>query len=153
MSSDSAPLLGRAARMREVVGILNRHGLTPGISATPDDWGDALCAALTEIGPIAVKLGQFLAQRPDIVGTEVAASLESLHADVPPESWPVVEQIIEEQLGTPLGERFSHVDPEPVGAGSIGQVHLGRTVDGLEFAIKVRRAGIVDQAAMDLAVL
>ncbi len=104
-------------------------------------------AALQEIGPAAIKLGQALATRPDLVGAEAAANLLQLQDDLPPEPFPAIRAAIEAGLGGPIEQFFASIDPEPVGAASIAQVHHAITTEGREVAVKVLRPGIEDEFA------
>ena len=104
-------------------------------------------AALQEIGPAAIKLGQALATRPDLVGEEAAANLLQLQDDLPPEPFPAIKQAIEASLGGPVEQFFTEIDPKPVGAASIAQVHRATTTDGKAVAIKVLRPGIEEEFA------
>jgi len=102
-------------------------------------------AALQEIGPAAIKLGQALATRPDLVGEAAAANLLQLQDDLPPEPFPKIKAAIEAGLGGPLDQFFSEVDPEAVGAASIAQVHRAVTTEGRVVAVKVLRPGIEEE--------
>ena len=104
-------------------------------------------AALQEIGPAAIKLGQALATRPDLVGSEAAANLLQLQDALPPEPFPKIRAAIESGLGGALDQFFTEVDPEPVGAASIAQVHRAITTEGRIVAIKVLRPGIEEEFA------
>ncbi len=106
--------------------------------------------AFRAIGPAAIKLGQSLATRPDLVGDEAANNLLSLQDDLPPVPFTEIEAQIEASFGQPIGSLFSEIDPDPVGAASIAQVHKGRTTDGREVAIKVLRPGIREKFARDI---
>ena len=114
-------------------------------AAVPRDVDYA--AALQEIGPAAIKLGQALATRPDLVGEAAAANLLQLQDDLPPEPFPAIKAAIEAGLGGPVEQFFSEIDPEPVGAASIAQVHRAVTTEGREVAVKVLRPGIEDEFA------
>ena len=105
--------------------------------ARPDFAG-----ALMAIGPAAVKLGQALGTRPDLVGEEVASDLRRLQDRLPPAPFPLIRRTIEEELRAPLDRLFARFDPEPVGAASIAQVHRATTPEGREVAVKVLRPGI-----------
>ncbi len=107
-------------------------------------------AALQAIGPAAIKLGQTLATRPDLIGEAAARDLLQLQDSLPPVSFDEVREEIEFSLGRPIGELFAHIDPEPVGAASIAQVHRATTLDGRDVAVKVLRPGIIRKFTQDI---
>jgi ubiquinone biosynthesis protein len=99
-----------------------------------------------------VKLGQFLATRPDIVGAAIAADLEALQDKMAPFPQAEAEAAIAEALGKPVAELFTALGP-PVAAASIAQVHRAETnaVDERRnLAIKVLRPGIEQRFQRDL---
>ena len=128
-----------AALAHSLAGMLARR------SAKRQARSDRLSAALNRLGPSYVKLGQFLATRPDIVGSTIALELGQLQDTVPP--FPRAEAIraIELTLGRPIGDLFVEFG-EVVGAASIAQVHRARvrTREGQErdVAVKVIRPGV-----------
>jgi ubiquinone biosynthesis protein len=107
-------------------------------------------AAFKAIGPAAVKLGQTLATRPDLVGEEAARNLLTLQDALPPVGFDQIRHEIEAAFGKPLDALYSSFDPEPVGSASIAQVHRAVTSDGRTVAVKVRRPGIDKQFARDI---
>lgn len=107
-------------------------------------------AALQAIGPAAIKLGQTLATRPDIIGEEAARDLLQLQDSLPPVAFDKIRDEIEQSLGRPIGELYSHIDPEPVGAASIAQVHRATTIEGKDVAVKVLRPGIIKKFGQDI---
>ncbi len=112
-----------------------------------------LARAMARLGPSYVKLGQFLATRPDIVGMKTARALEQLQDRMEPFPRADAVAIVERSLGRPLTETFSDFS-ESVAAASIAQVHKARTVDadgGREVAVKILRPGIEARFRRDLA--
>ena len=109
---------------------------------TPD-----YAAALQRIGPPAIKLGQTLSTRPDLVGVEAAENLSRLQDDLPPAPFPEIRKAIETAFGAPLESLYASFDPVPIGAASIAQVHRARTPGGRDVAVKVLRPGIEEQFA------
>ena len=107
-------------------------------------------SAFKAIGPAAIKLGQSLATRPDLVGDEAAENLLTLQDSLPPVRFEAIRQEIESSFGKPLDELFESVDPVPVGAASIAQVHKAVTTDGRQVAVKVLRPGIRKRFAKDI---
>jgi ubiquinone biosynthesis protein len=112
------------------------------IPPTPD-----YAAALVAIGPAAVKLGQALSTRPDLVGERAAINLSQLQDDLPPAPFSKIKRTIESSFNAPLETLYSRFDEEPVGAASIAQVHHAVTTDGREVAVKVLRPGIEEDLA------
>jgi ubiquinone biosynthesis protein len=115
-----------------------------------------LAAALTRLGPTYVKLGQFLATRPDVVGVALARDLESLQDKMAPFPQADAERMVAAAFGRPLSETFALLGP-PVAAASIAQVHRAEiaTPDGREagrraVAVKVLRPGIEQRCKVDL---
>lgn len=106
--------------------------------------------AFRAVGPAAVKLGQTLATRPDLVGPEATAELLTLQDALPPIPFAQVAPAIEAGLGKPLSALFASIDEEPVGSASIAQVHRAVTTDGRDVAIKVVRPGVAERFLSDI---
>ncbi|WP_232491505.1 2-polyprenylphenol 6-hydroxylase [Novosphingobium kaempferiae] len=106
--------------------------------------------AFQEIGPAAIKLGQALATRPDLVGEGPAHNLLTLQDSLPPVPFSEIRAQIESTFGRPLEAIFASVEETPVGAASIAQVHRAVTPDGRDVAVKVLRPGIREQFARDV---
>ncbi|MDE2181688.1 MAG: 2-polyprenylphenol 6-hydroxylase [Alphaproteobacteria bacterium] len=126
-------------------GRAQRDGRTP---------GERLSRALESLGPAHVKLGQVLATRPDIVGSEVAIALEGLQDRMPPFPTSEASVSVALSLGRPLDEVFATFE-EPLAAASIAQVHRATTTDvpPKRVAVKVLRPGIEGEFARDLSTL
>lgn len=106
-----------------------------------------------ELGPTFVKLGQVLATRPDLVPEEYIVEFEKLHDRVQPLPFEVVEEVLREEFGNSLYQKFESIDPEPLGAASIAQVHKAQLKTGEYVVIKVQRPGIIQKINDDLSVL
>ena len=106
--------------------------------------------AFRAIGPAAIKLGQTLATRPDIIGVEPARNLLTLQDQLPPSPFELVYSEIDTSLNKPAAELFEYIDPVAVGAASIAQVYRARTTEGKDVAVKVLRPGIREQFARDI---
>ncbi|SHO65165.1 2-octaprenylphenol hydroxylase [Pseudoxanthobacter soli DSM 19599] len=112
-----------------------------------------LTQAFNRLGPSYVKLGQFLATRPDVVGKEAAAELSLLQDKVPPVDDASARRAVEEALGGPIESRFLSFGPA-LAAASIAQVHkatvLGPNGEEQSVAVKVLRPGVAVRFARDL---
>jgi ubiquinone biosynthesis protein len=112
--------------------------------------GQRLAAALDELGPGFIKLGQLLSTRADLFGDEVAADLASLQDRLPAFPGAAARAAIEAEFACPLENLFQSFDETAVAAASIAQVHFARTTDGEEVAVKVLRPNVAQAFARDL---
>jgi len=110
-----------------------------------------LSTALTLLGPTYVKLGQFLATRPDVVGPALARDLESLQDRMAPFPQGEAEAQVAAALGKPLRDIYASFGPA-VAAASIAQVHKAEA-DGKTVAVKVLRPGVERRLRSDLDTL
>jgi ubiquinone biosynthesis protein len=118
---------------------------------TPEKPGEnAVAAALSSLGPSYIKLGQFLATRPDLVGPRRAFELKALQDRLPPFPTETAKQIIRDNLGADVVQLFASFGP-PVAAASVAQVHKAESPDGRELAVKVLRPGVARRFAADTA--
>jgi ubiquinone biosynthesis protein len=148
--------LGQIDRMRRIVQVFLRAGVAELLD--PRGRGDArlgrrLAAALADLGPTFVKLGQVLATREDLIPPGVARELAALEDRSPPFSAAAARRRIQSALGAPVEVVFARFDDEPLAAGSIAQIHRARTHAGVEVVVKVRRPGIRRVVEDDLALL
>ena len=109
--------------------------------------------AFEELGATFIKLGQILSTRADILPAEYIAELSKLQDQAPPVEGAVIEKMIVEELGRPIGKVFATFDPTPIAAASIGQAHAATLPDGREVIVKVRRPGVARQIEEDLEIL
>ena len=115
--------------------------------------GSRISTALNRLGPSYVKLGQFFATRPDIVGKDLAAGLAQLQDRLPPFSQEEAIKAVEDALGCKIADSFSEFG-DSVAAASIAQVHSAKilTEDGTHYdvAVKILRPGIIARFKQDL---
>jgi ubiquinone biosynthesis protein len=119
------------------------------------DGTSRLAAALTRLGPTYVKLGQFLATRPDVVGTNIARDLESLQDKMAPFPQAQAESTVTAAFEKPLGELYASFG-SPVAAASIAQVHRAEVEDDGKrkaVAVKILRPGVERRFKVDLDAL
>src|SRR5258706_7395344 len=116
-------------------------------AASPQARG--LADDLEKLGPTYVKLGQLLSTRPDIIPPAYADSLRRLQDDCDAVPYAEIESILREELGERLAG-FAAIDPQPLAAASIAQVHRAVLHDGRELALKVQRPNIREQVLRDL---
>ena len=97
--------------------------------------------ALEELGPTFAKLGQILSTRPDLLPPEFIDELATLQDKVTPMTEEDVVSVMEEELGVPWEDVFESIEPEPLAAGTIGQVHVATLESGQKVVVKVQRRG------------
>ena len=105
------------------------------------------------LGPTFVKVGQILATRPDLFGPEWITEFEKLQWQAPPLDFAELRPQIEEDLGAPLEEIFEEVEPTPLAAGSLAQVHRATLKDGTKVVLKIQRPGIRPIIESDMRLL
>jgi len=115
--------------------------------------GRRLRELLDELGPTFVKFGQLLSTRPDVVPPDIVVELRGLQDDVRPVPFEQIREVIEEELGLTLEQAFLELDPVPIAAASIGQVHRAVLPNGREVAVKVQRPNAPRQIESDLALM
>ncbi len=106
--------------------------------------GAKLCNALQGMGTTFIKLGQFLATRPDIIGENISKELEKLQDKLPPFNMLDAKNILKKELGEKNFNQIKNLS-EPIAAASIAQVHfatLNNSEHSKEVAIKILRPNI-----------
>lgn len=150
------------SRYHAVLRVLSRYGfgyltgqISPGKAGETarGGRGERLRAALEELGPAWVKLGQMLSIRSDLLPPDMVASLERLQDQVEPVPFEAIRQVLEAEFGEPLSSRFRQVESQPLAAASLGQVHPAVLHDGTEVVLKVQRPGVAEHVELDLHVL
>lgn len=153
-----SPPSGRARRAARVASVLTRHGLRCGpslafSSGRPAALGRSLAAAYEELGPTFIKLGQLIAASPGLFPEGLCAEVGRCRDQVASLDWHVVADTIGESLRRSPDEVFAWIDPRPLSSASVAQVHAAQLPSGQRVVVKVRRPGIGQVVATDLALL
>ena len=109
--------------------------------------------ALEEMGPLAIKLGQLLSTRRDLIPPEVLQQLVLLQDRVKPFGSDVAQMRIQQSLKADINTLFARFDEQPLAAASIAQVHTAALHDGREVVVKVTRPDIRQQILQDFEIL
>jgi len=137
-------------RLRERIG-------RPPTAADWDHAHDRTAASLHDLGVrlagLLVKVCQVVGARTDVFPEPFVRRLGRFHDRVPPRAFESLRGVIEEGLGCRIEEVFAWVDPTPLAAASLAQVHRARLADGREVVLKVRYPEIARLARIDLAAL
>lgn len=138
-------------------GVWGLLGRKENVEVTPEMRRESVArrfrAFLNELGPTYIKLGQVLSTRADIMPAAFIEELSLLQDRVTPFPVDQVYAQIKTALGREHTELFKSIDPEPLAAASIAQVHRAVTLEGEDVVIKVQRPGITEQIRADLSVL
>jgi ubiquinone biosynthesis protein len=142
----------RTRRYWQIVRIAVRHGLGRFLRGQQHTGLESVAArrqlarslrqALDEGGATFVKLGQQLSTRRDVLPGEFTDELALLQDHAAPLPWDDIAAVLRQELGRPVDEVFAAVDPAPLAAASVAQVHAARLPDGAEVVVKVQRPGI-----------
>lgn len=147
----------RMRRYAQIAVIVARHGLGPYVGRRgrvrrpTRDLAYSLRLAFEAGGPAFVKFGQLLSTRVDLLPAAYTAELALLRDRVAPADWLTIRPILldEDQLQGALG----WIDPEPLAAASVAQVHAARLTDGAEVVLKIQRPGALATLTADLDIL
>jgi ubiquinone biosynthesis protein len=114
--------------------------------------GQRLAAALERLGPAYIKLGQFLATRPDVFGPAITADLDRLKDRLPPFSLALAKSALTEEFGTDDAARLFPDIGAPVAAASLAQVHKMH-IGGADYAVKILRPRIEQELTRELSAM
>lgn len=109
--------------------------------------------AFERLGPTYIKLGQILSSGEGVFPPELVNEFRTLRDRVPAEPFPVVRQVVEEELGQPLERVFAHFETSPIAAASIAQVHAARLCTGEDVVVKVQRPQVATLVEHDIAAM
>jgi ubiquinone biosynthesis protein len=160
------------SRYRRILSVLARHGFGSVLESLQMDRyfslprrllkqepvpqyspAEHLRLAMEELGPTFVKLGQILSTRPDLLPPEFIQELSKLQDTVPPAPWEAVHALITDELGKEPEQLFAEIDPTPIAAASLAQVHPATLRNGSPVVVKVQRPNILTTIESDLDIL
>ena len=138
-------------KARHALGVIRMH---------PAAWSSRerknplkLKQALEEMGPLAIKMGQLLSTRRDLIPPEVLQQLVLLQDRVKPFGSDVAKMRIQDSLKADVNTLFARFDEQPLAAASIAQIHTAALHDGREVVVKVTRPAIRSQILQDFEIL
>jgi ubiquinone biosynthesis protein len=156
-------------RSRQIITVLAKYGLDyfidksktrllERIKRVPKNYKfvslpERIRLSLEELGPTFIKFGQILSTRPDFLPPDLIKELEKLQDQVPPFDSFTAKDIIEQELKKPIDELFKELNPVPIAAASLSQVHKATLLDGETVAVKIQRPDIKEVVALDLEIL
>jgi len=159
-------------RYRRIVSVLVRHGFGSALEFLQVDRrlslprrlmkqdpasllspAEHLRLALEELGPTFVKLGQILSTRPDLIPPNFIAELAKLRDTVPPAPWEEVQALMFEEWGQEHDQAFMNIEPHPIAAASLAQVHAATLENGDQVVVKIQRPNILSTIETDLEIL
>ncbi len=111
-----------------------------------------LTGQFLQLGSAFIKLGQLLSARPDVLPAELVEELAQLQDRVPAFPFPVVQDLLEQELGERCAE-IVDLESEPLGSASLAQVHRASLRSGRQVVLKVQRPGLERLFRLDLEVL
>ena len=131
--------------------VLKQGGFSdPVVEDATNNEANDLAKDLEKLGPTFVKIGQLLSTRADLLPPSYLEALSRLQDHVEPVPYEDIEKVVHEQLGVRISKAFETFERKPLGAASLGQVHLATLRGGKVVAVKVQRPGVRQQIADDL---
>ncbi|MGZ8600284.1 MAG: AarF/UbiB family protein [Actinomycetota bacterium] len=150
-------LVGRASRIASVMAKAGMRELftrsDPDTRANRRRQAQRVRGAMEELGPTFAKLGQILSTRPDLLPPEFVEELAALQDNVPALTEAQVVAVMEQELGVPWEDVFESIEPAPMAAGTIAEVHRATLADGSRVVVKVQRPTAREDIMQDLALL
>ena len=162
--NDTMQRLSRTSQVIAMFARYRRSGILTGLDLGEaheeeplDGEADALAERfvtdLEQMGPAFVKLGQALSTRPDLVPPSWIAALERIQDDATPAPVDDIEALLERELGVRASKVFAQIDPQPMAAASLAQVHRAVLHDGRVVALKIQRPDVATAVRSDLDLL
>ena len=124
-----------------------------GPEASRADLSHRLRVAAEHLGPSYIKLGQIISSGEGLFPAELVDEFKKCRDQVPAEPFHVVQRTISEDFGHAPDEIFEYIDPEPLAAASIAQVHAARLRTGEDVVVKVQRPTVGEFVHRDLSTM
>ena len=163
LPDDREPLLNERERLAQILVLFGRHGVRGVAGLLGRGQGreepvenvrpEAVVALMRDLGPVAVKFGQILAMRSDLLESEWTSALSTLQDRLPPLPFETLRPLVEEAIGGSLASAFVSFDEVALAAASIAQVHAATLIGGRKVIVKIRRPGIERVVDADLRIL
>jgi ubiquinone biosynthesis protein len=168
--------LRTARRYQELVTILAKHGFASfmtesgvgqwlkrefnvSLSSNGSHSTDALSRevrmrkVIEDLGPTFIKVGQILSTRPDLIPQSFADELKHLQSNVEPVPFESIQDVLKAEFPGMVDLVFQEINPEPLAAASLAQVHEARLVSGQQVVIKVLKPGVEELIEADIGVI
>ncbi|RFA15365.1 hypothetical protein B7R21_04945 [Subtercola boreus] len=152
----------RTRRYLQILEIASRHGAGFIFSgrarrssdlSTAQQRANAVISTINASGVTFVKIGQVLSTRRDLIPEPYLSALASLQSSATTLPWPEIRTAIESELGRPIDAVFEHIDPTPLAAASVAQVHRATLLDGTKVVVKVQRPTARAQVEADVDII
>ncbi|MEH6354522.1 MAG: AarF/ABC1/UbiB kinase family protein [Marinobacter sp.] len=138
-----------AFRIGQTISVLGRTGFN-WVRGDRPPAPRLLRQTFESLGATYIKLGQFIASSPTFFPKEYVEEFQGCLDSTPNLPYRVIRKIIEEELGCPVEEVFTDIDPVALASASIAQVHVARLISGEEVVIKVQKPGVRNILLTDL---
>jgi len=153
----------RTRRYLEILAIASRHGVgwmfhggrarVEAQLSTSEERAHAIVSTINDAGVSFVKLGQVLSTRRDLVPEPYLSALATLQTSATTLPWETVRAVIESDLGVSIDDVYADVDPLPLAAASVAQVHRAHLHDGTPVVVKVQRPAARAQVEADADII
>lgn len=136
-------------RLRQIINVIGKNHFLANFYHQTNP--EVVVAALQELGPTFIKLGQLLSTRPDLVSPTYITALQALQDQVQEDDFATVKQTIEDSTGQTIEELFADFEEVPFASASIGQCHKAHLTDGTPVVVKVQHPDVRQLVEVDLA--
>ena len=138
-----------AFRIGQTLSVLGRTGVN-WVRGDRPPTPKLLRQTFENLGSTYIKLGQFIASSPTFFPKEYVEEFQFCLDSTPNLPFSVIRKIIRDELGRPINEVFSEIDPVALASASIAQVHAAKLVTGEDVVIKVQKPGVENILLTDL---